>query len=343
MIRRWLRGPWLYIALIVLLAVLYAPILHMQALPPLQGQEATPAPQHLEWWPKQLDAPAIQHVVEQEPWLMIWLSLLGTLMVGFGLCGLCLTVWSLGPGRLSAAQVRMYRVPPWSFGDLGRIAALTMIAAGLLPFARVALIAFQLSEPPDAHVWLTSSMLWLDAFVILTILAFAAGKRAAFGRSIRHPSVMLFDAFRSYLTAFPWLFIILFLIVEVVRMYGWTPPYEPIQELIFGEQRPWVLALTMLLACVVGPVAEEMFFRGVLYGAIRYRASRRTAMLTSAAAFAALHANPVGFFPIMALGLLLVHVYERTGSLLASIFIHIVHNTILMSFALLLRGLLTYA
>lgn len=127
--------------------------------------------------------------------------------------------------------------------------------------------------------------------------------------------------------------------VELVRRFGLQPPIEPIQELVFNEDRPSVLALTVALACVVGPVTEELFFRGVLYAAIRQRTSRLVSMLASGAIFSLIHTNPIGFLPIMLLGCLLAYVYERTGSLIGPLAVHMFHNTLLMSLALVFRRL----
>jgi membrane protease YdiL (CAAX protease family) len=136
---------------------------------------------------------------------------------------------------------------------------------------------------------------------------------------------------------FPWLFIALWLTVEAARALGVEPPVEPIQELVFQEDRTAVLALTALLACLVGPVAEECFFRGVVFAALRRRVSRAAAMGVSAGAFALLHGNPIGFPSIWLLGCLLAYLYERTGSLAAPLAVHVLHNTLLMSTALMVR------
>jgi membrane protease YdiL (CAAX protease family) len=42
--------------------------------------------------------------------------------------------------------------------------------------------------------------------------------------------------------------------------------------------------------------------------------------------FAALHSNVVGFLPIMVIGITLTYLYERTGTLVSSITLHIIHN-----------------
>ena len=96
----------------------------------------------------------------------------------------------------------------------------------------------------------------------------------------------------------------------------------------------------VLLACIVGPVAEELFFRGVVYAAVRRRTHWMVATLVSAGLFSALHTNPIGFLPIMLLGCLLANLYERTGSLAGPLAVHIAHNSFLLVSALVIRSLL---
>jgi membrane protease YdiL (CAAX protease family) len=162
----------------------------------------------------------------------------------------------------------------------------------------------------------------------------------ALGLSMRQTASSMAVGLRGYLGLFPWLLLLLFGIMELARRLGFEPPKEPIHELIFEEDRPQVLALTVLLACVVGPVAEELFFRHVLYGAIRRYLSRTLAMLASGALFSLTHTNLVGFLPITILGCLLANLYDRTGSIAAPVAVHMAHNTILMGFALVARELL---
>ena len=186
------------------------------------------------------------------------------------------------------------------------------------------------------------AMALLDAFIILAILAFAEGKRKAgawqavgFVRKSNKASVRL--GVRSYVVAFPWLVLLLYGIVALANAFHLKIPAEPIQELIFQERRPWVFAITVLLACVLGPLAEECFFRGVLYPAMRQKTSRWVAMLVSGGLFGAIHTNLIGFLPITLLGCLLAYIYERTGSLTGSFLVHVAHNSLLLGSALVFR------
>lgn len=349
MIQRLLRGRVLYAALTIFIVSLYArgiPSMHGPA--PSEGISAAPqASEPLEWWPSTLDAEAMKRAADRSPHLAVLLSVLSMIAGCLALGGIGLFFWGVGTGRIrSLWRFRPPRLPGWSFGELGRILILIVAIASLIPFARFGLEAvFHLVS--DTNLAMTVSMLVLDCFVIVAILAFARGKRRSvwrvFGCTAQKLPGALATGLRGYTAVFPWLFVLLFVAMELARRFGWKPPVEPIQQLIFEEDRTGVLALTVLLACVVGPVAEELLFRGVLYQAIRRRTSRLVAMLASAAAFSLIHTNVVGFLPIFLLGCLLADLYERTGSLAGSTAIHIIHNALLMSVALIMRELLAAA
>ncbi|PIQ84051.1 MAG: hypothetical protein COV75_04235, partial [Candidatus Omnitrophica bacterium CG11_big_fil_rev_8_21_14_0_20_63_9] len=329
------------------------------ASPPAAGTAGRPTPaikdrpsaqpEHIEdtlvWLPKQLDRTAIERLAMQEPRLVGLLIVLAGTFAAIMLIGLYLSLRDLKRRRLS--ELWRFTAPPlpaWSLGELGRIICLCVMVIALIPFVQLAVAAYQMAWKPDRNFWIAVSMLGLDGFIILTILAFANHKgRSAietFGFVGDRPNRSIRTSVRGYVAAFPWLVLLLVAIVEVVRLTGWKPPEEPIAQLIFQEGRPLVLAMTMVLACVIGPIAEELLFRGVLYAAVRKRTSWVIAMLVSGALFALIHTNPLGFIPIMGLGCLLAYLYERTGSLAGPLLVHIVHNTLLMSLAMTVRQLM---
>lgn len=340
-----LRGWALYLLLgltVLLLYVLAHPGAHLPApaLPEPQAVSAT-----ADWWPKEMDAEAMRRVAAQRPELMGALSLLSILMFGLGAAGVFVTAGALWSGRLWRLwRVRPRRLPVWSFGELGRVLLLMVLMAAFMPFVRLAWVYVLGGEPNDTHFWITFSMLWLDVFAILAVLSFAVGKgrsvwKTCFGTASQARRA-IGTALRSYVFVFPWIFLLLYVIVHLAHRLGYQPPMEPIQELVFQEKRGSVLALTALLACGIGPVAEELFFRGVLHTALRRRLPRVLAIAASAALFAFVHTNVVGFVPIWALGMLLAYTYERTGSLAGPMAIHVAHNTLLMAFGFLMRELL---
>jgi uncharacterized protein len=93
--------------------------------------------------------------------------------------------------------------------------------------------------------------------------------------------------------------------------------------------------LVLILAAIVAPLVEELFFRGFLFGLYRRRQPLWLAYGASGALFAAAHVMPTRMntaqmaglaIGILILGTLLAWTYQRTGSLLPSIVAHALNN-----------------
>jgi membrane protease YdiL (CAAX protease family) len=78
---------------------------------------------------------------------------------------------------------------------------------------------------------------------------------------------------------------------------------------------------------LVGPLAEEMFFRGGLYSVLRRVLTVPQAVLASSLLFAAAHAGRVQF-PIVQFigGLAFAFLFEKTGTLFAPVLVHAAGN-----------------
>jgi hypothetical protein len=103
-----------------------------------------------------------------------------------------------------------------------------------------------------------------------------------------------------------------------------TPEHPLVPYFTGGEGASFVVVF--ILGALVAPLVEEIFFRGVLYGALRGWMRVWGAAAFSAAIFAFGHPLPEYFLPIFVLGVAFALVRERTGSLLPSIIAHGIHN-----------------
>ncbi|MEW6279263.1 MAG: type II CAAX endopeptidase family protein [Candidatus Eremiobacterota bacterium] len=109
-------------------------------------------------------------------------------------------------------------------------------------------------------------------------------------------------------------------------MLGGSPASRNAALGLFLDAGSAGLVQLALLVVVAGPIFEEVLFRGVLFGALRGRMGPVPAALVSSVAFASVHADPAGFLPYMALGLLFTRVYQRTRSLAACCLAHALWN-----------------
>lgn len=86
------------------------------------------------------------------------------------------------------------------------------------------------------------------------------------------------------------------------------------------------LVLLLLLIAVIAPIAEELFFRGMLYPVLRRRWSPRWAIVANAMLFALVHFIPLLLPALFFIGLILAWVRERTQSIIPGILLHAMQN-----------------
>jgi membrane protease YdiL (CAAX protease family) len=119
-------------------------------------------------------------------------------------------------------------------------------------------------------------------------------------------------------------------------LFGEVAP--PNQAELLLPRRPDEVEATVAAigAVVAAPVGEELFFRGLLFRSLRRRFGFWISAPVSAAAFGLVHVLPL-LIPLMfVVGMALAYVFERRGSLLASIAAHAAFNVIGITSILLL-------
>jgi membrane protease YdiL (CAAX protease family) len=89
----------------------------------------------------------------------------------------------------------------------------------------------------------------------------------------------------------------------------------------------WAGLISMLImGGIVAPLAEELFFRGILYQWMRDRWGVRFGLLASALVFGAVHVDPAVAASAAVMGFILAWVYEQSQSIWPSITIHTINN-----------------
>lgn len=91
------------------------------------------------------------------------------------------------------------------------------------------------------------------------------------------------------------------------------------------------LALVVVLITVVAPLAEEFFFRGYFFGALRNWKGYMLAAIVSGLVFGAVHIGsaPIGLtVPLAFFGFGLCLLYHRTGSLYPGVVLHALNNSL---------------
>ena len=141
----------------------------------------------------------------------------------------------------------------------------------------------------------------------------------------------------GYLAIIPAILVVLFILSAVVTKFSYEPPVQAVVQIYLKETGTNILFFFTLFVTIVGPVIEEIFFRGFTYKTFRQRWGVRWALIASAGVFAGLHLSVVAFFPIFLLGIFLAYLYETTGSLVPSMTVHMIHNLVMVSMTLVFK------
>ena len=91
--------------------------------------------------------------------------------------------------------------------------------------------------------------------------------------------------------------------------------------------------LVVFAGGVLAPIAEELYFRGFVFGSYLKTRGPLVAYVATALIFATLHLNLPALLPIFALSVIFCFAYQRTGSIVPSMIGHAVNNT--MAFCIL--------
>ncbi len=214
---------------------------------------------------------------------------------------------------------------PWGLADmvLAGLATVVLMVVGLFVLVTAALFAGLELQNPENQALLGFAMLGLEALMIPPVWWWGVHKHGA-------------KAAILGLRRAPWLrsavYIGLGLAAILAMNVGWAWVMEryglqgqPDIVPLFGEG-PSGLAIALLVAGIVAPVAEELFFRGFLFAGLRDRWGLPIGIALSSALFSVVHFVPGVMLPIAFMGALFAWLYQATDSLWPPILLHALYN-----------------
>jgi membrane protease YdiL (CAAX protease family) len=253
-----------------------------------------------------------------DPRLVAWIAIIGGVLFSIGL------VYA----AVRQLRVRAYLPPERYRGPsvlllLALVIVITNVLA--LPFASDA-AALLLGEGELSLLGTVVILLSTQASLLLVTWYFVARPRAMAGLAIPGPDTPA--AIRSGIVwgVAGWFVATIISAIVIVVLDGiGIDPAPQVAEQALGQIDPWLAVLALV---IVAPIAEEVFFRGVVFNAWMREGGRRAAYIGSAVLFGVIHLNLVAFLPIVVLGLILAWVYERSRNIVAPIVTHAVFNGI---------------
>ncbi len=248
---------------------------------------------------------------------------------GIGFC--ILLIWQIHAGgfaALQAAPVRRNRLM-----GIEPIVLLSVWLVGMFGFNIVITVVFKNASTVFQQSLLYPALMFLEAALIVAMLLLA---RCAFARRLKGLGLSLRTAGRDagwaavYLLAvYPLILLGLWAVLVFGRFIRDDFNIEVHQSLTFlAENTGWGLRLVIVgFSVLIVPVFEEMLFRGFLQTTLRSLTHQRpwAAIVLTSALFSLLH-PPTHVPALFILSCGLGYAYERSGSLLRPMFMHIFFN-----------------
>jgi membrane protease YdiL (CAAX protease family) len=287
----------------------------------------------------------VEKAFRQNSHLAVVFSLTSLLIIAILFLGLAIDVmlaaWKLSGKSLDLSTYKLQPVR-WGIWDVAKVIILfTFFGYVFIMIESVLVKVLPIIKDDNFRMILNSSV--LDSLGVIFILYFAVGeykeKLIAVGLSLKNFSRNVLYGIAGYIAIVPVLIGVLAAIALFINMIHYIPPKQPVVELFLKEKNISFLFYTSIFAAIFGPIIEELFFRGFMYNAFKKRVGIFWAMFITAGTFALLHAHAVGFLPILVLGMLLAYLYEKTGTLVSSITVHVAHNLSMVFLVFLVKQL----
>ncbi len=227
---------------------------------------------------------------------------------------------------------------PWGMAEVVRVFVMIFFVEACILSIEIILHQFiSLKAIPQDLLLMANSFtrdLVIAAFVLWVVSRRYHEPLASIGLTRRDFFGNIRRGAAGYVAMLPLLFLVLFITAMIAQSLSYEPPPQPIVEIYLKKSSERYLVFFTLFVAMVGPVIEEIFFRGFAYRVLRDRWGARAAMVGTAAVFSAMHMNWIAAFPIFFLGVFLAYLYEKTGSLVPSMTAHVLHNVIMVGLTL---------
>ena len=219
------------------------------------------------------------------------------------------------------------RWPPW-YAPVGFLAGFAIVLV-VSVFAGIIAAAAGADIEGDTPPGLVVALTLLQALILCGTAIFLAGRT-------RKPRAWHFGLRRApFWPSVGWatLGLVGFFVCVLVYSALVTPEGDQsVTEDLGADESTLALVAAGLVVIIVAPIAEEFFFRGFFYRALRSRLGILSAAAIDGVVFGLIHftgSETLELLPILGLlGFMFCLVYERTGTLYTVIALHAFNNTI---------------
>lgn len=224
--------------------------------------------------------------------------------------------------------------PPWDGWDVVRLALIQFVIPFLVIIPLVVLLAYKTFYRGMTFQQVAQQKLWIalcTQFVWYVIVAFYM---VMFVEGTYHQR--FWSAIRWNWPRRTWPLLVplgmVLVLMQGLEKFFRLPKHIPMEDFL---KSPSVAILTAIFAVSLGPLMEELFFRGFLYPVLARRWGVFAAVSITSVAFGLVHGAQLAFAPgliliVFLVGLVLTIVRAKTGSVGSSLVVHISYNSTLV-------------
>lgn len=241
-----------------------------------------------------------------------------------------------GPGALASSRIRRNNMP--------FVLPFVAILVWMMGSFASAGLAEKIGEGKEEwigqfHTYLLSGIVEISMLVYFLIAAKKYFVRGLKGFGLKTKGILADAGWAAvnYVTAMPLILMGLWVVmIAGMLIYGddfQIDRHESLSTMM--SESPFALkAAAVLFAVVLAPIFEEVMFRGLFQSAIISVTGRRwLGIFVTSIFFVMLH-PPMHWLGLMALSMCMGYTYEKSGSLVRSIFLHMIFNGVSTAAAL---------
>ncbi len=283
----------------------------------------------------------------KDPVLLAKMTAVSLLIIFVVLTGIflnILTLFKLNLKRLFDSLKTKFEIS-WSVWDVCKVIILFTFFLYILSVIEIGLVKIFPQLDKIDNLRLLFNAAFNEIMIMILILYFVFGGVKKIDLSLL--GIRFNNFFKNsvlsvakYIQAAPLFVIALLVVVFVADKFNFEPEPQEILGIFLKENDTFFLIFLGIFACIIGPIVEEIFFRGFMYPALKNRLGIFWGVMITSVFFALLHGNVAAFLPILILGILLIYIYERTKSLTYSILVHMIHNSVMLYFVFVFKTLL---
>lgn len=291
---------------------------------------------------------ALQEYLAEKPFLRVLYALFSATLIGVFGFGLIFDGLFIASPRWRRSWVRPppSENPVWSFAMIAKVAVLWILVGAFLTLLFYALHYAKVRISSNAAALFHTTAMQVTALVLIYHVLRETGNRwKDLGFSIPSKQILreIGAGLMAYLAILPVFLLVILIMLAISKLLAQEPPPHPLVEIFLeeGKRSPFLVFYSVILASVLGPVVEEVFFRGFCYNIVKAKWGRIAAAIGTAFAFAWIHQNQFSFIPIFILGLALAFLYEARKNLWAPMTLHVAHNVFFMAYFFIAKTMIS--